>query len=79
MTSDTGTASAKVSALLIGGQVPIPIGECVAVDHRKGHKVSDFETALDQVFTQFGDLVGNCWKGWATEKAPSWWRRWGSI
>ena len=79
ITSDTGTASAKVSALLIGGQVPIHIGECVAVDHRKGHKVSDFETALDQVFTQFGDLVGNCWKGWATEKAPSWWRRWGSI
>ncbi len=58
ITSDTGTASAKVSALLIGGQVPIHIGECVAVDHRKGHKVSDFETALDQVFAQFGDLVG---------------------
>ena len=62
MTSDTGTASAKVSALLIGGQVPIHIGECVAVDHRKGHKVSDFETALDQVFAQFGDLVGKLQK-----------------
>ena len=58
MTSDTGVASAKVSALLVGGQYPIHIGECVAVDHRKGHTVKDFENALDQVFAQFGDLVG---------------------
>ncbi len=62
MTSDTGTASAKVSALLMGSQFPIHIGECVAVDHRKGHKVSDFESALDQVFAQFGDLVGKLQK-----------------
>lgn len=62
MTSDTGTASAKVSALLMGSQFPIHIGECVAVDHRKGHKVSDFESALEQVFAQFGDLVGKLQK-----------------
>ncbi len=57
MTSDTGMASAKVSALLEGGEFPILIGECVAVDHRKDHKVSDFSTALDQLFAQFGNLV----------------------
>lgn len=62
MTSDTGMASAKVSALLMGGQFPIHIGECVAVDHRKGHKISDFDNALDQVFAQFGDLVGKLQK-----------------
>ena len=62
MTSDTGVASAKVSALLVGGQYPIHIGECVAVDHRKGHTVKDFENALDQVFAQFGDLVGKLQK-----------------
>lgn len=62
MTSDTGTASAKVSALLMGSQFPIHIGECVAIDHRKGHKVSDFDNALDQVFAQFGDLVGKLQK-----------------
>lgn len=57
LTSDTGVAAAKVSALLTGGQYPIHIGECVAVDHRKGHTVADFEQALDQVFAQFGDQV----------------------
>ena len=54
MTSDTGIASAKVSALLLGGQHPIHIGGCVAVDHRHGKKISDFDTALDQLFAQFG-------------------------
>ena len=34
VTSDTGVASAKVSALLMGSQHPIHIGGCVAVDHR---------------------------------------------
>lgn len=55
ITSDTGVASAKVSALLLGGQCPIHIGECVAVDHRHGSKIEDFEKALDQLFAQFGD------------------------
>ena len=54
MTSDTGIASAKVSALLLGGQHPIHIGGCVAVDHRHGKQISDFDTALDQLFAQFG-------------------------
>ena len=58
MTSDTGIASAKVSALLMGTQHPIHIGGCVAVDHRHQAKVEDFENALDQLFAQFHDSVG---------------------
>lgn len=57
ITSDTGIASAKVSAMLTGTQHPIHIGGCVAVDHRHQAKVSDFEAALDQLFAQFGDSV----------------------
>ncbi len=57
MTSDTGVASAKVSALLMGGQHPIHIGGCIAVDHRHQSKVSDFDAALDQLFAQFGDSI----------------------
>lgn len=57
MTSDTGVASAKVSALLVGGQHPIHIGSCIAVDHRHQSKVEDFDKALDQLFAQFGDSV----------------------
>ena len=57
MTSDTGVASALVSALLMGGQHPIHIGGCVAVDHRHQSKISDFENALDQLFAQFGDSI----------------------
>ena len=57
MTSDTGLASAKVSALLMGTAHPIHIGGCVAVDHRHQKKVSDFEAALDQLFAQFCDSV----------------------
>ena len=57
MTSDTGVASAKVSALLMGIQHPIHIGGCISVDHRHHAKVSDFDTALDQLFAQFGDSI----------------------
>ena len=57
MTSDTGLASAKVSAMLMGTQHPIHIGGCVAVDHRHQKKVSDFGDALDQLFAQFCDSV----------------------
>ena len=57
MTSDTGVASAKVSALLVGGQHPIHIGKCVAVDHRHQSKISDFTDVLDQLFAQFGDVI----------------------
>lgn len=57
VTSDTGVASAKVSAMLMGTQHPIHIGGCVAVDHRHQAKVEDFETALDQLFAQFGDSI----------------------
>lgn len=62
MTSDTGVASAKVSALLTGGQHPIHIGGCIAVDHRHQSKVSDFDTALDQLFAQFGDSIAKLQK-----------------
>lgn len=62
MTSDTGVASAKVSALLMGTQYPIHIGGCVAVDHRHQSKVSDFSDALDQLFAQFQDSVGKLQK-----------------
>ena len=62
MTSDTGVASAKVSALLMGTQHPIHIGGCVAVDHRHQTKIADFETALDQLFAQFGDSVARLQK-----------------
>ena len=58
ITSDTGIASAKVSALLVGGAHPIHIGGCISVDHRHGSKVSDFEKELDQLFAQFGKSIG---------------------
>ena len=57
LTSDTGIASAKVSALLLGTQHPIHIGSCVSVDHRRQSKIEDFEAALDQLFAQFHDSV----------------------
>ena len=57
MTSDTGLASAKVSAMLMGTQHPIHIGGCIAVDHRHQKKVSDFDEALEQLFAQFCDSV----------------------
>lgn len=62
VTSDTGVASAKVSALLMGGQYPIHIGGCIAVDHRHQSKMTDFEEALDQLFAQFGDSVSKLQK-----------------
>lgn len=62
ITSDTGVASAKVSALLVGGQHPIHIGGCIAVDHRHQKKVSDFDVALDQLFAQFGDSIAKLQK-----------------
>lgn len=57
LTSDTGIASAKVSALLMGGQYPIHIGSCIAVDHRHQTGISNFDAALDQLFAQFGKSV----------------------
>ena len=56
-TSDTGIASAKVSALLLGGASPIHIGSCVAVDHRNHSRVEKFEKLLDSLFGQFGDSI----------------------
>lgn len=57
ITSDTGVASAKVAALLVGGHHTIHIGGCVAVDHRHQSKITDFDAALDQLFAQFGDSI----------------------
>ena len=56
-TSDTGDASAKVSALLMGLQTPIHIGGMVAVEHRRQSKVMDFIDGLDMLFAQFGDSI----------------------
>ena len=56
-TSDTGTASAKVSALLMGYSYPIHIGSIIAVDHRNQKKVPDFIASLDMLFAQFGDSI----------------------
>lgn len=56
-TSDTGMASAKVSALLMGLQYPVHIGGIVAVDHRNKKQVPDFVNSLDMLFAQFGDSV----------------------
>ncbi len=56
-TSDTGVASAKVSAMIMGLQHPIHIGSCISVDHRHQKKVSDFDKELDLLFAQFVDSV----------------------
>lgn len=57
-TSDTGIASAKVSALLLGvSNEPIHIGSCIAVDHRHKKTVENFSEALDLLFAQFGDNI----------------------
>lgn len=58
-TSDTGMASAKVSALLTGLQYPIHIGSMVAVDHRREATIADFTDSLDMLFAQFCDAVEN--------------------
>ncbi|MCL2227920.1 MAG: hypothetical protein FWB97_09925 [Oscillospiraceae bacterium] len=55
--SDTGLASAKVSALLLGLQHPIHIGGMLAVEHRNQSKVEDFINSLDGMFAQFGDAI----------------------
>ena len=57
LTSDTGVASAKVSAMLMGSQHPIHIGSCISEDHRLQRKVEDFDKELDQLFAQFCDSV----------------------
>lgn len=56
-TSDTGVASAKVSALLVGLQYPIHIGGMISMEHRRQSKVPDFVESLDMLFAQFGDSV----------------------
>ena len=49
MTSDT--------ALLIGAQQPIHIGDCIGVDHRNQRKIADFDTEMDKLFAKFCDSV----------------------
>jgi len=56
-TSDTASSAAKVSALLLGLQQPIHIGDIVAVEHRRQAKVEDFSDALDMLFAQYKDAV----------------------
>lgn len=56
-TSDTGMASAKVAALLLGMSYPIHIGGMLAVEHRGQSKIEDFSKVLDGIFAQFGNAV----------------------
>lgn len=56
-TSDTGFASAKVSALLLGLRYPIHIGGMVATEHRKQTNVGGFQSDLGMLFAQFEDSV----------------------
>ncbi len=57
VTSDTGVASAKVYALIMGTQYPMQIGSCVSVEHRRESTIANFDDALDQLFAQFTDSV----------------------
>ena len=54
MTSDTGASAAKVCALLSCRGLPVHIGSCISVEHRRKAKVGDFQAGLDQLFAQFG-------------------------
>jgi len=56
-TSDTGVASAKVSALILGLCYPIHIGGMVATEHRSQKTVRDFQLSLDMLFAHFEDSV----------------------
>ena len=56
-TSDTGMASAKTAALLLGLTYPIHIGGILAVEHRGQSKPEDFAKNLDMMFTQFGNAI----------------------
>ena len=57
ITSDSGTASARVVAILGDGKYSIHIGSCVAVEHRRKKTVENFEEALSQLFAQYGDNI----------------------
>jgi len=57
ITSDTGVASAKITAMFVGGQYPIAIGSCISVDHRHKAAVADFDKAVDLVFAKFSDNI----------------------
>ena len=56
-TSDTGIASAKISALLLGLRCPIHIGGMIATEHRGQAKVDDFRNSLDMLFAQFENSI----------------------
>ena len=56
-TSDTGMASAKISALLLGLTYPIHIGGMLAVDHRGQSKIEDFTENLNMLFVQFENAI----------------------
>ena len=56
-TSDVGLSSAKISALLLGLDMPIQIGGVIAVEHRWEKKPDDFSVAMQNAFAKFGDAV----------------------
>lgn len=57
VTSDTGLASAKTTALLFGMAHPINIGGTLAVEHRGQKKVEKFVENLDLLFAKFSDAI----------------------
>lgn len=57
-TSDTGFASASVSAYLHGlSETPIPIGSCLLVKHRSEATVEDFSKKLSGLFAQYSRVL----------------------
>ncbi|MCL2301374.1 MAG: hypothetical protein FWC27_14620 [Firmicutes bacterium] len=56
-TSDVGISSAKISALLLGLDMPIQIGGVIAVEHRWEKTPADFAEAIQKAFAKFGDAV----------------------
>lgn len=56
-TSDTGLSSAKVAAVLVGGQHPIYIGGMLSTEHRWKRSVKDFSKELYNLFAQFGNAL----------------------
>ncbi len=66
VTSDTGVASAKVSALLVGGQYPIHIGSCISVGHflRTIQYISSFSVPCSCVCSHLISPSVSSWHKW---------------
>ena len=56
-TSDVGFAAASVSAIITSKQGSIRIGNVVTVEHRRQSLVSDFASALSQIYARYADVA----------------------